>query len=256
MPYSTNEGIRTHYEIEGEGLPILLVHGIGLDGETWRDWGYVDDLKDDYKLIFVDLRGHGLSDKLHESSAYNSRIMANDCISVLDAEGIGKVHFWGYSLGGGVGFRMAKYAPSRLNSLILGGFQPYESDTEESDPFDWILDTLEQGIDAWISTGEQLNIVSPSMKERASSYDVEALKACHLRESGESHVDTIPMIEVPCLFYAGEDDVAVYEGAKTCADKVINGQFVSFAGFDHGRLLAESELILPHVRKFLEGVVQ
>ncbi|MCH7787371.1 MAG: alpha/beta fold hydrolase, partial [Chloroflexi bacterium] len=63
MPYADNNGVKIHYEVEGEGPPLVLQHGFTRSLQGWRDNGYVTALKDDYKLIMVDSRGHGASDK-------------------------------------------------------------------------------------------------------------------------------------------------------------------------------------------------
>jgi pimeloyl-ACP methyl ester carboxylesterase len=254
MPYVTNQGTRIHFDIEGSGPPIFLVHGFGLDGETWRDWGYVDALKDDYKLLIVDLRGHGSSDKPRDPKAYFTRIMAFDCISALDELNIEKVNFWGYSLGGAVGFRIAKYAPERLNSLILGGVQPYEGDVDEPNPYNWMLEALDRGIDAWVGLAEKLVQLTPGMKERLYSSDVDALKACFLRDSGEGFEDILPTMKMPCLIYVGEEDLAEYSGARKCASELSNARFISFHGLDHIATVVQSEVVLPHIKHFLEEV--
>lgn len=258
MPYATNDGIEIYYQVVGEGPPIILAHGFGLDGEAWRDWGYVDGLQVDYKLILVDLRGHGRSGKLYDPNAYHTRLMAHDCISVLDDMGIEKAHFWGYSMGGGVALSMVQLAPERLFSLIIGGSHPYDRDEGELDAYNWILDILEGGLEAYMDFfGEQLNIMTPSMKERAqTSYDFEALKVCFLSDAGEGFEDTVQKIHLPCLVYVGEDDDAEYSGAKRFAEELSSSRFVSFPGFDHMKAGTESEAVLPHVKKFMEECVE
>jgi pimeloyl-ACP methyl ester carboxylesterase len=69
MPYTTNQGIRIHYQLEGAGPPLILHHGFTASLEAWYDWGYVDALQHDYRLIVVDARGHGGSDKPHDPTA-------------------------------------------------------------------------------------------------------------------------------------------------------------------------------------------
>jgi pimeloyl-ACP methyl ester carboxylesterase len=256
MPYTTNEGVRINYQVVGEGPPIIFAHGFGLDGETWRDWGYVEGLQDDYKLILVDMRGHGRSDKLYDSNAYDSRIMAQDCLSVLEDVGIEKVHFWGYSLGGGVALRMAQYAHDRLLSLIIGGVHPYDRDEEGLESYNWILDLLEQGIKAWVGFWKQMGI-TPSLRERVeASFDAEALKAICLRDSNESFEDTIKKIQVPCLIYVGEDDDTEFSGARRFATEISNSRFISIPGLDHMMACVESAAVLPHVQKFLEECIE
>ena len=57
--YANNDGVKIHYEVEGEGEPLVLVHWWTGSTEDWRMFGYVDALKDDYQLILIDMRGHG-----------------------------------------------------------------------------------------------------------------------------------------------------------------------------------------------------
>ena len=70
MPYTTNQGVRIHYQVEGEGPPLVMQHGFTDSIETWYELGYVDTLKHDYRLILVDARGHGHSDKPRTPDAY------------------------------------------------------------------------------------------------------------------------------------------------------------------------------------------
>ena len=54
MPYANNQGIRIHYQVEGEGPPLVLVHGLNLSLDWWRLKGYVEALKNDYQLVLID----------------------------------------------------------------------------------------------------------------------------------------------------------------------------------------------------------
>ncbi len=124
MPYATNGGVRIWYEREGSGPPILLHHGFTASLEDWRDDGYVEMMKDDYELILMDPRGHGGSDKPHDPSAYARVTQVADVTAVLDDAGIEQAVYWGYSMGGRVGYGVAQYAPERFRALIIGGAQP------------------------------------------------------------------------------------------------------------------------------------
>jgi pimeloyl-ACP methyl ester carboxylesterase len=66
MPYSVNQGVRIHYRTEGEGQPLVLQHGFTDSLGTWYGLGYVEALKPHHRLILIDARGHGGSDKPHE----------------------------------------------------------------------------------------------------------------------------------------------------------------------------------------------
>src|SRR3990172_464286 len=133
MPYATNpaDGVRIHYEVEGQGQPLMLVHGISGALQHWRINGYVDALRGDYRLVLVDARGHGESDKPHNPEAYAFKLMVGDLVAVLDALDISEDHYFGYSMGTLIGFRAPGFAPGRFHSLILGGHSPYRDDAAD-----------------------------------------------------------------------------------------------------------------------------
>ena len=74
MPFADNNGTRIHYHVEGEGTPLLLQHGFTSSIKNWYTNGYVEPLKQDYKLILVDARGHGESDKPHDPAQYDLKL--------------------------------------------------------------------------------------------------------------------------------------------------------------------------------------
>jgi hypothetical protein len=84
MPYSVNQGVRIHYQIEGDGQPLVLQHGFTDSLEAWYELGYVEGLKTDYRLILIDARGHGASDKPHQPDAYERDRNVADITTVLD----------------------------------------------------------------------------------------------------------------------------------------------------------------------------
>jgi pimeloyl-ACP methyl ester carboxylesterase len=125
MPYAVNQGVRIHYQIEGDGEPLVPQHGFADSLETWYDLGYVDGLKPRYRLILIDARGHGASDKPHEPDTYDRERNVADITTVLDDLDVPRAHYFGHSMGGRDGFAIARYAPDRVHSLILGGGSPY-----------------------------------------------------------------------------------------------------------------------------------
>src|SRR5215475_3637443 len=132
MPYAKNGNIRIHYEVEGHGPTLVLQHGFTHSLKRWYLHGYVESLRNDYELVLIDARGHGGSDKPHDPSAYTLAQRAGDVVAVLDDLGRATAFFWGYSMGGRVGFGLAKYAPERIAAFVLGGQHPYELRLPES----------------------------------------------------------------------------------------------------------------------------
>jgi pimeloyl-ACP methyl ester carboxylesterase len=122
MPYAENNQVRVHYRVEGSnGTPLVLQHGFTESIVDWSDCGYVDVLRARHRLIMIDARGHGGSDKPHYPEAYRLEARVGDVVTVLDILGIAKAHFWGYSMGGWIGFGMAVFAPERVDRLVIGG---------------------------------------------------------------------------------------------------------------------------------------
>jgi pimeloyl-ACP methyl ester carboxylesterase len=145
MPYAVNQGVRIHYQVEGDGQPLVIQHGFTDSAETWYEVGYVDGLKPQYRLILIDARGHGASDKPHEPDAYDRERVVADITTVLDDLAIPRAHYFGYSMGARIGFAIAKYAPERVRSLIIGGGSPYSQ--SQAGP-ERMLEALKQGAEA------------------------------------------------------------------------------------------------------------
>ena len=72
MPRVDNKGISIHYRVEGNGPPLVLGHGITDSSDVFYERGYVAALKPKYRLVLIDARGHGQSDKPHEPQSYTS----------------------------------------------------------------------------------------------------------------------------------------------------------------------------------------
>ena len=122
MTFATSRGVRIHYAVEGGGPPLLLLHGLGASGDlNWRIPGWVDALRSSNRLILIDNRGHGESEKPHHAEAYSVELMAADALAVLDAEDVGQTAVMGYSMGSMVAMDLLLNTPSRFTSAILGG---------------------------------------------------------------------------------------------------------------------------------------
>ena len=243
MAHTSNRGVRIHYELEGTGQPLVLQHGFTDSLQTWYELGYVDALSHKYQLILVDARGHGASGKPHETSAYGAENHAADIVAVLDDLDIQRAHFFGYSMGGFIGFAMAKHAPNRVSSLIIGGAIG-AARRRNGSPF---LQALEGGADA-IPAIWGVPLPSP-LHARLLANDVEALKACVTDRP--SFADILPTMVMPCLVFAGEAD-DVYPAVKSVVAQMPNATFFSLPGLGHSESYLRSDLVLPHVIKFLD----
>lgn len=115
MPFVTANGVRTYFEVAGEGEPLLLIAGNGMDHTAFRD--QVPAFAPHFRCITYDLRGIGASDV--PGSGYTVPDLARDALALLAALGFSRAHVAGYSLGGAVGQQMAIDAPAAVRSLSL-----------------------------------------------------------------------------------------------------------------------------------------
>jgi pimeloyl-ACP methyl ester carboxylesterase len=88
MPRVDNKGLSIHYRVEGNGPPLVLGHGITDSSDLWYERGYVAALKPKYRLVLIDARVHGRSDKPHDPLSYAAEKVAFDIVAVLDDLGM------------------------------------------------------------------------------------------------------------------------------------------------------------------------
>jgi pimeloyl-ACP methyl ester carboxylesterase len=123
MPSFHNGAVEIAYLDEGEGDPILLVHGFAsTKNVNWVYPTWVSELKKNgCRVIALDNRGHGDSAKLYDAAQYDIAIMAGDVMALMDHLQIARADIMGYSLGSRMTAVLARSHPQRLRSAILGG---------------------------------------------------------------------------------------------------------------------------------------
>src|SRR5262245_28699243 len=118
-----SDGVRIAYSDEGEGEPILLIHGFASNvAANWRDAHWLRTLTAaSRRVIAFDNRGHGRSEKLYDPSRYGAPAMMEDARRLLDHLGIARADVMGYSMGARLTVFLALAHPQRVRSAIFGG---------------------------------------------------------------------------------------------------------------------------------------
>jgi pimeloyl-ACP methyl ester carboxylesterase len=248
MPYVKSQGVNIHYEVDGSGFPLLLQHGFADSMATWYERGYVDTLKKRYRLILIDARGHGLSDKPHGQGAYSLEHFTGDVLAVLDNLNIQKALYFGYSMGGWIGLGLGRDARERFSAMVLGGASPYALPPGGAD---WLLTALEQGVEGLLPIFD--GYLTQAFKDRILANDADALTACRLKRLQIPSMDKrLPDFEVPCLLYAGDAD-PIFDAVRRTGVAIPNATFFSLPGAGHVQVMMESQSVLPRIVQFLEG---
>jgi pimeloyl-ACP methyl ester carboxylesterase len=167
---------------------------------------------------------------------------------VLDAVKVEKAHFWGYSMGGWIGFGMARHAPHRVHALVIGGQHPFASD--QAGPRQLVREGKIGGGDAFVSAFVKMaGPISDAYAARLRAADLEAyLAAQQGRGSLEDMLDAMAM---PCCVYAGDAD-PVFSQARSASERIRNSRFFSLPGLTHMQAFVESGKVMPQVVEFLD----
>lgn len=191
--FATNRGQRIAYDVTGEGPAVVLQHGLFGNRGGMHDTGYVGALSDAYRVICIDSVGHGESDKPADPTPYARAARAGDVADVLDAEGIDRAHFIGYSMGGWIGSGMLQFEPHRLLSAVIGGWFPVAGVVRDPAAFDGVL--------------QQLKANAPQMAPWITDEVVAAARACWSAITEvEGAEAALRAAKVPLLLWAGRED--------------------------------------------------
>jgi 3-oxoadipate enol-lactonase len=259
------DGTVIYYETWGRGEPLLLISGLATDLRIWACQRLVFGRR--FRCIAIDNRGSGRSGK--PDGPYTLEQMAADAVAVLDAEGVGRAHVVGHSMGSYIAQVMAVQHPDRLRSLTLAGTAcrhlPWRLELLEL----WQETARTQGVHAWArraypwllgprtawTFGLFINLLWPIiLQQPAHAFDsqIEALLGAPDCERGR-----LSGIEVPTLVVCGSrDTLTTPADAAEVASLIPDARVVTLKGAGHGLMLEAAPDFNAAVLEFLEAVEQ
>jgi len=235
MDFDSN-GIRLHYELHGpeNATPVVLVHGFASDYRlNWVGTRWQETLTQaGYRVIGLDCRGHGKSEKPHDPAAYALELMAADVNRLLVHLKIHIAHYVGYSMGGRIGIQALLDFSPKLNRVVLGGVGWGGAYGEAQE--------IARAMRGQPTTSEVARSFYDFARARPEN-DLEALAACILGPQPEPDPKRLAAITNPVLIVVGEnDDIAV--DAKRLVESIPSARLVTIAGRNHMSAVPAREL--------------
>ncbi|MBM3607148.1 MAG: alpha/beta fold hydrolase [Alphaproteobacteria bacterium] len=226
MPYSSRNGLNIHYEVHGDGPPMVFAHANPFDRRLWTY--QVARFSPFFRCIVVDLRGYGLSDK-PENLAFTLKDMTHDVLGVCDDEGIQKAIFVGCSVGSGIAMLAAtEYTDRVAAAVMVGGSSTGPSDVEsivsgiQQEKLAEYLMTLMRGYVAPGFADTPLgNYLLKLFVEDAKSLSANCIRQIFRARASYDMTDRLPHFRVPALVINGEYDNSLAKGTQTA--KLIPG---------------------------------
>lgn len=263
MPSTHNpdDGVELAWDAVGEGTPLLLVHGSALSKAIWRGFGYTKAFREQFKVITMDLRGHGRSGKPVLPRDYTMETLVTDALAVLDAADAHQAHYGGYSVGARMAFSLALAAPDRLLSITsLGGsyrIQPGSIGKLFFPEFDAALGA--GGMPAFVD-GWEARMGRPLDAQTRAAFlanDAPALRAYFAQTAADAAVPETDLatIATPALLLAGSQDTDRARDSLRASRLMPNARYVELPGRNHGSTLVPPGPVLEHWLPFLQSVL-
>jgi pimeloyl-ACP methyl ester carboxylesterase len=235
MPSFHHGDVEIAYLDEGEGEPIVLVHGFAsTKNVNWVYPTWVSELKKyGYRVIALDNRGHGDSAKLYDPAQYSIAIMAGDVVALMDHLGIARADVMGYSLGGRMTAWLGLNRPERLRSAILGGIGM--GMIEGGGPGENVALALEAPSleDVTDPVGRTFRAFADQTRS-----DRLALAACLRGSRGLMTKEEAARISVPVLIAVGTTD-EVAGSAQALGEIIPGAEVLDIPGRDHMRAVGD-----------------
>lgn len=250
--------IRSAYSVEGEGPPLILIHGVGASRHSWD--GLIRRLRGEFRIVSYDLRGHGLSPV--PPPPYSLDDLVDDLEALRQELGIERAHLAGHSLGGMIGPAYARRYPDRVLSLGLYSTAAFRSAEDAARVQGVVAAMRARGIapvletlrDRWFTP--EFAQRSPEVIERRLRQVIETDPAVFLSVfdiyAGTEMAAWLGELRTPALVLTGENDGGCPPRLnREIAAELPGSELVILPALRHAILLEAPEVVAPPVLDFL-----
>jgi len=233
--FFTSGNARVHFIEAGVGEPVILHHGNTGSVNGWLRTGVFQALSENYRVIAMDARGHGKSDKPHDVESYGKE-MSDDIIRLMDHLDIDKAHIIGYSMGTRIFAKALTNQEDRFLTAVFGGFAP---------DWDWTQEDEDQ-----VKLRSEQMMTNPPQRLVDQGQDTTALATLVLGFSELAVTEAgLKSLSLPTMAIVGSEDF-LYESVIEFSELLPRMKLVVIEGATHGEAFGRPEFV-ESVQEFL-----
>jgi pimeloyl-ACP methyl ester carboxylesterase len=264
MPKVKVDDIQVYYEVKGEGYPLVMIIGFGVNLDFWVPH-MIEELSKNFKVVTFDNRGTGRTDV--SDKEYSIRLFADDTVGLMNALGISQANILGWSLGGAIAQELALSHPEKVKKLVLysttcGGAKSVRN--READAMIMRLLTGGMSVEEASARALRFNFTSDFIDSNPEFVELLIQRTLKAPTSGEvllrqrtaimnepGRFDRLSGIKAPTLVLSGERDVLCPpENGSILAEAIPNAKLVFFEKSGHA-LLEDMEEVIHSITDFL-----
>ncbi|MGH8448614.1 alpha/beta fold hydrolase [Pseudomonas sp.] len=260
MAWFDHEGCSLHYEEYGHGAPLILIHGLGSSSQDWEL--QIPVLAKHYRLIVVDVRGHGRSDKPRER--YSIPGFTFDLIALIEHLNLPPVHVVGLSMGGMIAFQLAVDEPGLVKSLCIVNSAPEVKVHSADDYWQWAkrwslarllsLATIGKALGDRLFPKPHQADLRHKMAERWAKNDKRAYLASFDAIVGWGVQEQLSRIPCPTLVISADHDYTPVAQKENYVKLLPNARLVVIKDSRHATPLDQPEVFNATLLDFLKTV--
>lgn len=265
MPYHQFGNLSIYYEVHGEGVPLILIRGLGSNADHW--YAQVPAFSKNYKVITFDNRGIARSSD--PGGDFSVPMMAKDTLALMDTLGLQRAHVLGLSMGGMIAQELVINHPDRIIGLILvsthcGGSEQVRPSAEVDDLFQKMV---------YVADAESKIKAAPTLFDRQTLENFPEIAKRYAEISLKHPVSSVtlvkqwqavlkhdsfsrlPKITLPTLVLTGSTDLLIPPAnSKILADRIPGAELHVVPGGGHQVLVEQPELCNEAILAFLRRV--